>query len=175
MTVLYENELEPGSEQANLLEELDPLRLAGDVIREALDVTGCPYEAAVSLLVTDEDSIREMNRETRGIDSVTDVLSFPLLEYDAPGDFSFLGEEEGSDLYFDPDTGELSLGDIVICWPRCISQAKELGHSVRREFAFLTAHSILHLTGYDHVTKQQEEEMFSLQERILQKLGIARQ
>ena len=171
MTLFYENELDREGGFAPAGIDFDPEHLAADVIRGALDLLDCPYESMVSLLITGEDEIREMNRDARGIDRVTDVLSFPLLEFESPGDFSFL-EEEGSDLFFDPDSGELNLGDIVICWPKCVAQAEEYGHGVRREFAFLTAHSILHLSGFDHMTPEQEKAMFTLQEEILQKLGI---
>ncbi len=113
-----------------------------------------------------------MNRQFRGIDEPTDVLSFPLQEYPSPGDFSRI-DEDGWDS-FDPDSGELLLGDIVINADRVISQAAEYGHSQMREFAFLIAHSILHLCGYDHMEEEERSQMEEHQRRILDALGITR-
>ena len=169
MTLIYENEtdivpdLPAGSAEA----------LARKVIEAGLEEAGCPYEAQVSLLVTDDAGIQEMNRQFRNIDAPTDVLSFPLQEFPAPGDFSKI-DEEGSGC-FDPDTGELLLGDIVINVDRVYSQAEEYGHSVKREFAFLTAHSLYHLCGYDHETEEEARIMEEKQEETLNKLGITRE
>ena len=98
-----------------------------------------------------------MNLEQRGIDRPTDVLSFPMIEYDAPGDFSVIDEETGD--AFTPETGELMLGDIVISKEKVLSQAEEYGHSPKREYAFLIAHSMLHLFGYDHMEEEERAEM----------------
>ena len=133
----------------------------------------CPYEAQVSILITDDDEIHRINLEQRQIDRPTDVLSFPMVNYETPGDFSFL--EEDSEDCFDPDSGELLLGDIVISADKVAAQAEEYGHSRRREYAFLIAHSMLHLMGYDHMTPEDAAEMERLQEEILQQLGISRQ
>ncbi|MDO4321604.1 MAG: rRNA maturation RNase YbeY [Lachnospiraceae bacterium] len=142
------------------------------VIACALDYMDCPYEAQVSLLVTDNDEIHKMNLEHRQIDRPTDVLSFPMVNYEMPGDFSIL-EEDGTDC-FEPDTGELMLGDIVISADKVLEQAEEYGHSVEREYAFLITHSMLHLMGYDHMTEDEAREMERLQEEILTKLNILR-
>lgn len=96
-----------------------------------------------------------------------------MVNYETPGDFSFL--EEDSEDCFDPDSGELLLGDIVISADKVAAQAEEYGHSRRREYAFLIAHSMLHLMGYDHMTPEDAAEMERLQEEILQQLGISRQ
>ena len=133
------------------------------------------FAAKINLLLTDDEAIHEMNMRFRGIDRATDVLSFPMLSYPAPGDFSFLEDEENMDAdCFDPESGELLLGDIVISTDHCRAQAVSYGHSVEREYAFLIAHSMLHLCGYDHESVQEEKEMFSLQEEILERLGILR-
>jgi len=100
------------------------------------------------------------------------VLSFPLLEYPAPADFSFL-EDAGVDA-FEPDSGELLLGDIVISLDRAMEQAGEYGHSLKREVAFLTAHSMLHLFGYDHVEDEERSVMEKMQEEILEQKGYTR-
>ena len=113
-----------------------------------------------------------MNREFRGIDRATDVLSFPMVDYEKPGCFD--GLENHMEEYFEPDSGELLLGDIVISVERAITQAAEYGQSLKREMAFLTAHSMLHLFGYDHMDDAEREEMERMQEEILAALGIGR-
>ncbi|MCI8894237.1 MAG: rRNA maturation RNase YbeY [Lachnospiraceae bacterium] len=145
--------------------------LAGQVITAALDFEAFPYEAEVSLLLTDLEEIHEINRTQRGIDKPTDVLSFPMIEYPAPGDFSRLEEAVGC---FHPDTGEAVLGDIVLCVDKVKEQALEYGHSVIREYAFLILHSMLHLLGYDHMTKEEALVMETKQEQILKVLKISR-
>lgn len=166
MTVEFEKE--GGTELG-----LDLYGLASEVISCALDYMECPYEAQVSVLIVDDEAIREINRTQRDIDRATDVLSFPMVSYETPGSFDFL-EEEGEDC-FDPDSGELLLGDIVVSADHVAAQANEYGHSNKREFAFLIAHSMLHLVGYDHETPEEAAEMERLQEEILQQLGIVRE
>ena len=165
MTIDFENE--SGTDLG-----LELYEIAEEVIACALDYMNCPYEAQVSLLITDNNEIRIMNREHRQIDRATDVLSFPMKEYETPGDFSVL-EEECTDC-FEPDTGELMLGDIVISADKVKEQAEEYGHSVKREYAFLITHSMLHLMGFDHMTEEDAKEMEQLQEEILGQLNIAR-
>ena len=146
--------------------------LAGRDMLEALDYIGCPYEAEVNLLLTTDEEIWQMNREFRSTDRATDVLSFPMTDFEAPGEFGFL--EERNDC-FHPESGELLLGDIVISKDRVLSQAAEYGHSVLREFAFLITHSVLHLTGYDHMEEDERLVMERMQKEILEKLEILRE
>ena len=166
MTFHIENE-------AREILEFDYEELLRRVMEECLNYEDCPYEAEISLLLTDNEEIREINREFRNIDSATDVLSFPTIEYQTPGDFSEL--EEAEEEYFHPETGELILGDIVISVERAIEQAEEFGHSIKREMAFLTAHSMLHLMGYDHMEEEERGIMEVKQEEILHMLGITRE
>lgn len=112
-----------------------------------------------------------MNREHRGIDRPTDVLSFPMLDVRTPGDLS--GVEEMPDA-FDPESGELMLGDIVISKDKVIAQAEEYGHSLKREYAFLIAHSMLHLLGYDHMEDDERLLMEQRQREIMEKAKIPR-
>jgi probable rRNA maturation factor len=151
---------------------LELYELAEEVIEASLDYMDCPYEAQVSLLLTDNEEIHSLNLQHRQIDRPTDVLSFPMVDYETPGDFGFL-EEEGSDC-FDPDSGELMLGDIVISMDKVLEQAEEYGHSVKREYAFLITHSMLHLMGFDHMTPEDAAQMEQLQEEILKQLNILR-
>ncbi len=146
--------------------------LLNRVMEVCLDYIGCPYETEISILLTDDEQIREINKEFRNIDSATDVLSFPAVNYSSPGDFSEL--EETLEDYFHPETGELILGDIVISVERAIRQAEEYGHSVIREFAFLTAHSILHLMGFDHMEEEERSRMEARQDEIMKILQISR-
>ena len=146
--------------------------LAEQVIDFCLEYEGFPYAAEVNLTLTDNEGIHAINREYRRIDRPTDVLSFPMLSYSAPGDFSFLDRECEDD--FNPDTGEAILGDIIISVDKVKEQAASYGHSEKREFAFLIVHSMLHLFGYDHETEQEREEMEERQRSILDQLGITR-
>ena len=147
-------------------------KLAQKVVEYCLDYVKFPYEAEVNLTLTDNEGIHRINKEFREIDRPTDVLSFPMLSYEHPADFSFLERESDDD--FNPDTGEALLGDIVISIDKVYEQSESYGHSVEREFAFLIVHSMLHLFGYDHMEPQEEREMFDRQEAILQGLGICR-
>lgn len=125
----------------------------------------CNFDAQISLTFTDNEGIRCINRDYRGIDKATDVLSFPMLEFD----------DDEVDAEFEMENGLVLLGDIVISIERAKEQAQEFGHSIRREIAFLTAHSMLHLLGYDHVDdKEGERMMIEKQNEALNALGIIR-
>lgn len=146
--------------------------LAKKVIDFCLEYNEFPYEAEVNLTLTDNEGIHVINREYRGIDRPTDVLSFPMLEYKTPGEFSFLEEENSDD--FNPDTGEALLGDIIISVDKVLEQAENFGHSVEREYAFLITHSMLHLFGYDHMEEEEAKIMEEKQREILLHLNILR-
>ena len=164
MTLFFE-------EEGELKLDLPCKELAEKVINAALDYADCPYETEVNLLLTMNDEIQEMNCNFREIDRPTDVLSFPMIDYEEAGNFDFL--EDVMDA-FHPDSGELMLGDIVISKEKVISQAEEYGHSIEREYAFLIAHSMLHLFGYDHMEDDERLEMEQKQKEILEILQIVR-
>lgn len=164
MTLLFE-------EEGELRLDLPCEELATKVIEAALDYEDCPYEVEVNLLLTMNDEIQEMNQNFRQIDRATDVLSFPMIDYEEAGNFDFL--EDVMDV-FHPESGELMLGDIVISKEKVISQAEEYGHSVEREYAFLIAHSMLHLFGYDHMEDDERIVMEAKQKEILEQLQILR-
>lgn len=145
---------------------------AKNVIEKALEMEGFPYEAEVSLTLVDNDQIHEINFEMRQIDKPTDVLSFPMLEYESPADFSNLDQQW--DLIVNPDSNEVVLGDIVISADKVREQAEAYGHSEKREYAFLIAHSMLHLMGYDHMLPDEAALMEQHQREILKALGIHR-
>ena len=143
-----------------------------EIVEASLDYEECPYEAEVNVILPDNPSIQEINREHRQIDAPTDVLSFPLVDYGRPADFSHV-EEQAED-YFNPETGELMLGDIVISVDKVEEQAEKYGHSQRRELAFLVAHSMLHLCGYDHMEEEERLDMEARQRAILDTRGYSR-
>lgn len=145
--------------------------IADKVINAALDYEECPYEAEVSLTLVDDNRIHDINKEFRDIDRPTDVLSFPMVEYDDAGEFAFLEDEDDC---FNPETGELMLGDIIISLDKVEEQALAYGHSFTREYAFLIAHSMLHLMGYDHMTDDDASIMEAKQRAILDNLNITR-
>lgn len=151
--------------------EFDYEDLIKKVVTASLDYEECPYEAEVNVVLTDNEEIHRVNKEFRETDRPTDVLSFPMVEYEEPGNFDFL--EERYDC-FHPESGELLLGDIMISVERAREQAEEYGHSLEREIAFLTAHSMLHLCGYDHMEEDERLVMEEKQREILNLLGIKR-
>lgn len=137
------------------------------VCEKVMETEECDFDAQISLTLTDNENIRQINNEHRGIDRPTDVLSFPMLEFDENGDII---ENE-----FEYDEDMIMLGDIVISMERAREQSIEFGHSFTRELAFLTAHSMLHLLGYDHVDDEEGERiMCQKQEAVLGELGITR-
>ena len=136
---------------------------------EEVDV-GCE----VSLLFVDNDEIREINNETRGIDRATDVLSFPMLDYEDKKVFKEMYKNyEFSQSDFDGD--ELVLGDVVLSLERALEQSEEFNHSFEREASYLVVHSILHLLGYDHMEDEDKLVMRKREEEILNKLNITRE
>ena len=129
------------------------------IIEQALKTLGIEDDVEVSCVLVDDERIHEINREYRHIDRSTDVISFAM--------------EDNDQFYVEgmPRT----LGDIFISVDHAKKQAEEYGHSLRREMCFLFTHGILHLLGYDHMTDEQEKEMFGLQDEILGALSIERE
>lgn len=150
----------------------EPEPIISEVINEAVDYEECPYECSVSVILTDNEGIHQLNKEQRGIDAPTDVLSFPMIDYFEPGNFDFLEQDEFA---FEPESGELMLGDIVISLDKVKEQAVAYGHSEQRELAFLVAHSMLHLFGYDHMEEDERIIMEEKQEEILKNTNYTRE
>lgn len=151
--------------------DVDYEALTKKIADQILDSENCPYEACVNLVITDSEEIHRVNKEFRNIDAPTDVLSFPMIPFETPADYSVIEED---DSYFDMDSGELLLGDMMINVDRVFSQAEEYGHSTEREFSFLFAHSMLHLLGYDHMVPEEAKVMEKKQSEALEILGIHR-
>ncbi|SHI88507.1 rRNA maturation RNase YbeY [Lutispora thermophila] len=138
------------------------------IVKAVLDYEKWDEDFEVSISFVDNKEIQTLNKEYRNIDAPTDVLSFPMLEYDEEvSDDEILSDEE----YID---AEMPLGDIVISTEKAIEQAKEYGHSQEREIAFLLVHGMLHLLGYDHLNAEDEKIMFQKQDEILNVLNIKR-
>ena len=115
-------------------------------------------QAIISVMLTDDEGIRSVNREFRGVDRATDVLSFPLNEL-TPGAF------DPADCETDPETGAVLLGDMMISVPRCAEQGEDFGHGYEREIMYLTVHSVLHLLGYDHVDEGELKKQMRQREK----------
>lgn len=165
MTSYVENETE-------VIFPFDCKELLDKIMEQVMETENCPYETCVNLLITDNAGIREYNKNYRATDKETDVLSFPNLSFETAGDFAFAGDHEAD--CFDPDSGELQLGDIILSADRVKEQAAEYGHSILREFAFLLAHSMFHLCGYDHMEPDEATVMEQKQEEVLNRLHITR-
>lgn len=127
-------------------------------VRLALDAEGVDVPCEISVMLTDDEGIKSVNSEFRGIDRATDVLSFPLNEL-TPGEFDPDGCER------DMDTGAVMLGDMMISVPRCAAQGEEFGHGYEREIMYLTVHSVLHLLGYDHVDEGEMKRQMRAREK----------
>lgn len=165
MSVLIENEKE-------YTFSFDYQVVAEAVAEKILELEQCPYEVEINLILTDNEEIRKTNLECRKTDQETDVLSFPMMDFTKPANYDIL--ENSLNPCFHPDSGELMLGDIMISIPKACEQAKTYGHELKREYAFLIAHSVLHLLGYDHMERSEEKMMEEKQEAALQELKITR-
>ncbi len=152
--------------------DFDYEKLIEEVVEECLDFVKCPYESEINITFVDDNEMKNINLNYRETNKTTDVLSFPLVSYKEAGNFDFL--ENSSLDNFNPESGELLLGDIVISTNRVIYQAKEYGHSLKRELAFLVAHSMFHLFGYDHMDETESKIMEQKQEAVLKNLNIYR-
>lgn len=165
MSIYIENETETGL-------DFDYEDVIRKVINYSLDFIQCPYETEVNVVITDNDGIHQVNKEYRNIDRPTDVLSFPMIEYEEAGNFDII--DENNEDVFNPETGELVLGDIMISIEKVKEQALDYDHSELRELAFLTAHSMLHLFGYDHMEEEERKVMEEAQRSIMEGLKIFR-
>ena len=147
-------------------EEADLIMCAA---RAAFDLVSFPFDAQIDVTLTDDEGIRQINRDERGIDRATDVLSFPMLDFDE-------GEYRGApEVDRDPDSGVFFLGDVLISLERARAQAEEYGHSVERECAYLMVHSVLHLLGFDHMDEaEQKAAMRAQEEKALAAIGLER-
>lgn len=135
-----------------------------DIYNIALKQTSMPENVVVNVVFVSPEEIKELNKKFRGIDKVTDVLSFPMID-----------NFEDFDKEIDFSTGLVEIGDIYINPIRAKEQAEEYGHSFKREVCFLALHGLLHLLGYDHMTVEDEKQMFELQDIIMEKANLRRE
>ena len=156
LQLLFEND-------SNYIPANDLLKMLENVMLKSLELEGFSKEVEISLTFTTDELIKEINCKHRNMDKATDVLSFPMYE-----------KQELSDINTSISNFPVALGDIVVSVERGFSQAEEYGHSFEREMAFLVCHSMFHLLGYDHMTKQEEGLMMEKQNKVLEALGINR-
>ncbi|MBF0936890.1 rRNA maturation RNase YbeY [Abiotrophia sp.] len=159
-------------------------KLLHEVIEAAAKYLNLPEGIELDLSIVSNEEIQVLNRDYRGLDKPTDVLSFALTEVTSEFDVDFahldLTEEaeETEDLeeteFEDEEAIPQHLGDIIISYPRAQEQAQDYGHSLDRELAFLAVHGFLHLNGYDHQTEEEAQEMFKIQEEVLTTYGLTR-
>ena len=152
MEIIFDDRQEFKKLEEGIMEKIEA------VMKECLEYEGYSDDYEVSLSFVTNDEIKELNRNFRGIDKVTDVLSFPMMTDD---EFEIEYEEE-------------SLGDIVISIERASEQAEEYGHSLEREICFLVCHSMFHLLGYDHMQEDEAKDMHAREKAVLEKLSITR-
>lgn len=153
-----------GNQQSKVVATSNLETIINLVLNQAAQVLDLPKNIEVSLTLVDNEAIRELNRDYRGIDKATDVLSFALDEEDQAGDIPFANGSENH-----------LLGDIIISLERAQEQATDYGHSLEREVGFLTIHGLLHLLGYDHLEPEETAKMREQEERILAVSGLSRE
>lgn len=142
-------------------------KLIQSAVKLAEKSAAFPHSTEVTITLTDNEAISDLNKTHRGIDAATDVLSFPLISYEE-------GKPDIQAADVNPETGKVSLGDIVISVEKAVEQAEAYGHSFERELAFLAVHGMLHLLGHDHETEPEEAAMLQKQEAVLTELGLKR-
>ena len=144
----------------------DAAKLIRRAAKAALKAQGVSEESAINVMLTDDAGIRDINREQRGIDAATDVLSFPMNELTE-------GAFDPDACEYDYETGKLLLGDMVLNLERCAAQGEEYGHGFAREVSYLTVHSVLHLLGYDHLDEGERKRLMRERENvIMERIGL---
>ena len=170
ITHLIETEISESADAKNAESMSRYAETAREVLEKLMPkvlINGIEEPTEISVTFTDNEEIRKINAEHRNIDKATDVLSFPLLDL-------FDGEGTVEKYEYNPETGGLPLGDIVISAEKIKEQAEEYGHSEKRETAFLICHGLLHLSGYDHTEPEREQVMMALVEKLLDEAGFSR-
>lgn len=155
--------------------EFDEYRFAKKVVAEILRLEKITMSVSINISIVNSRKIKSLNKITRNIDKVTDVLSYPNIPFKKPSDLkSVVKNKKLENLIFDYTTNTYFLGDIVICYNKVIEQSKKYNHSIKREYSFLLTHSMLHLLGYDHMINKDEKSMFEKQDKVLNNLKIFR-
>lgn len=153
--------------------DFDEKKLLSRIAKAVFVSEGLPYDFSFNVNIVSKPRIRTINKKMRGIDKATDVLSFPNINFKKPSKFSdFITNDDIDVSVIDLTNKTIFLGDIVLCYDVLIKQAKEYMHSIKREYAFLIVHSLLHLLGYDHIKPKDEKIMLKKQDAILDGLKI---
>lgn len=162
------------NEQTMVTVDVELEKSIRESIMYTLENQGFKHQVEVNVLLVDNEAIRAINQETRAIDSETDVLSFPMIEYEEGKTYKdlYLKHKFGPQFY---DGEDLVLGDVVISMEKALEQSIDFGHSLKREVCYLTVHSILHLLGYDHMDEEDKSKMRAAEEEILGSLEITRE
>ena len=169
--------------------DFDEKSLSKKIAKTVFEMEKCQFDFSFSISLVSNKKIRLINKQERGIDKATDVLSFPNLEYDKPSTFKKYvkiingkSKKDGSKFKsyliditaLDVENNTIFLGDVIISYDMLVKQAKLYNHSIKREYSFLLTHSLLHLLGYDHMIEKDEKKMFRKQDEVLNKLKIYR-
>lgn len=155
--------------------DIDIENLSSIILAETLKMEKIKYDFSVNVSIVSDKKIKKINNLERGINEVTDVLSFPNIPFSKPSYIDeFIDEKSINVSIIDLNTNTIFLGDVVICYEKVLEQASLYNHSIEREFSFLLLHSFLHLLGYDHMAAKDEKIMFKKQDKVLNKLGIVR-
>lgn len=158
-----QNKVEVSEKDLSMIKEMIDYAIRAEGVK-------CDYE--LSIIFVDNESIKKLNSEFRGIDRETDVLSFPMLDYEKHKVFKEVYNDfKFTDEYF--DDGKLVIGDMALSLEKALSQSKEYDHSFLRETCYLTVHSVLHLLGYDHIEECDKKVMRKREEEILEKFNLA--
>ncbi len=147
--------------------------LAKKISKRLIEIENIDYDISYNLLIVDKAKIKKINKEYRNLNKITDVLSFPNIDFKKPSNFKYYIKDDIYDIsILDLSTKTIFLGDVVMCYDKILSQSKLYNHSIKREYSFLLVHSLLHLLGYDHIDIKDERKMFKKQDEILDSLNI---
>ena len=153
--------------------EFDYKSLAKKITKKLLELENLNYDFSYNLSIVDKLTIKKINKENRNINKITDVLSFPNIDFKKPSSFKGYVKDDVYDVsILDLTTKTIFLGDVVMCYDKILDQSKLYNHSIKREYSFLLVHSLLHLLGYDHMDIKDERKMFKKQDEILDSLNI---
>lgn len=153
--------------------EFDYKSLAKKITKKLFELENLNYDFSYNLSIVDKLTIKKINKENRNINKITDVLSFPNIDFKKPSSLKRYVKDDDYDVsILDLTTKTIFLGDVVMCYDKILYQSKMYDHSIKREYSFLLVHSLLHLLGYDHMDIKDERKMFKKQDEILDSLNI---
>ena len=155
--------------------DFDYKKLAKKISKKVFEIENIDYDISYNLSIVDKKDIKKINKEYRDINKITDVLSFPNIDFKKPSSFkNFIKDDVYDVSIIDLTTDTIFIGDVVMCYDKIIEQSDMYNHSIKREYSFLLVHSLLHLLGYDHIDIKDERKMFKKQDDVLNSLNIYR-